>query len=206
MQNKQNEKKAKLSIAKGKTITTKLCSEGNIARLLIRAAENKNQKGIVFINNDESGVFFSYSEILDKAVIRLAALREKNFVKGQYVILLFVDNTEFIITFWACILGGMVPVPLSPPASVARTNCALDKIRFVWKLLGKKPILADELLVNVFKKGQDRCDLTVDIELINVSELNQHRSGANIRLGEPDQPAFIQAKTGNIFLTPLLNN
>jgi hypothetical protein len=71
--NKAN-KDIKMSISSGKPITGVYCDKMNIGNLLIEAAANQKDKGIMFIqNNDE--IFITYEQLLEKAIYCLGKLQ-----------------------------------------------------------------------------------------------------------------------------------
>ena len=44
----------------------------------------------------------------------LGALQRRGLGAGDRVVLYVADNERFVELFWACVLGGIVPVPLAP--------------------------------------------------------------------------------------------
>ena len=44
----------------------------------------------------------------------LGALQRRGLGAGDTVVLYVADNERFVELFWACVLGGIVPVPLAP--------------------------------------------------------------------------------------------
>lgn len=69
-------------------------------------------KGIFFINEKEDK-FTTYSELYYRALKGLKVLQEKGLKKGSEVILQIDNNEDFLTVFWACLLGGIIPVPVS---------------------------------------------------------------------------------------------
>ena len=69
--------------------------------------------GITFISGSNEESFLSYGELYKRSVNTLSHLQLKGLTSGNELIFKFEDNKNFIITFWACILGGIIPVPVS---------------------------------------------------------------------------------------------
>lgn len=73
----------------------------------------------------------TYRELHARALMRLGVLQTGGVLAGDPLILLCSDNEQFIVTFWACILGGIVPVPVSGGISDEHKN---KLFRIYWKL------------------------------------------------------------------------
>src|SRR5262249_6992186 len=54
------------------------------------------------------------------------------------------NNQDFIATFWACVLGGIVPVPAAVPSGFQQSNSAAGRLQAAWNLLGRPAVLAGE--------------------------------------------------------------
>lgn len=77
----------------------------------------KPDKGVIFINSKEEDTFISYDEIYKAAGSMLWSMQAIGMKPGQELIFQIADNEAFIYTFWACILGGIIPVPVTPGAN-----------------------------------------------------------------------------------------
>ncbi|MBD3919132.1 amino acid adenylation domain-containing protein [Paenibacillus sp. PR3] len=71
-----------------------------------------SEHGITFLAKHEE-VYFSYKELLDKALGVLYILQAKGLAAGDELIFQLEDNYDFIRFFWACLLGGFIPVPVT---------------------------------------------------------------------------------------------
>src|SRR5690554_5579646 len=71
-----------------------------------------SDKGITFISRyDET--FLSYAELLVQAEGILYKMQCRGMRPKDELVLQLDDNRNFILVFWACILGGIIPVPIS---------------------------------------------------------------------------------------------
>jgi acyl-CoA synthetase (AMP-forming)/AMP-acid ligase II len=141
---KNYKNKVKLSYIKGNTLKNTYYEKKNIGNLLIEAASSNKEQGIVFIDETYKEKYLSYKEILEKAVLALGVLQKKNIRKGDYVLLMVQDNLEFVINFWACVLGGFVVVPVSHPTEFKAGNSSLEKLMNIWETLDKPILIVDE--------------------------------------------------------------
>ncbi len=88
------------------------------ADLLIESARQHPHTGVGFIDTggDESSVL-TYPELLQEARGILGALQEYGRPPGTNVALLLTRPRDLIPAWWACVLGGYVPCPLTPIAN-----------------------------------------------------------------------------------------
>lgn len=114
---------------------------GSLADILQKATETDEK--IIFVHSDGSENPVLYKDIAALAKIRLAGLRQKNLVVNQPVVLVFNESFDFVVTFWACILGGYIPVPMAYPTSFTSANSTLTKLMGVWKQLNHPPLVAE---------------------------------------------------------------
>lgn len=77
---------------------------------LITDVSTVQDKGITFITNNEE-TYVSYSETYRRALRMLNFLQGQNMGKGSHLLFQIEDNETFVILIWACLLGGIVPVP-----------------------------------------------------------------------------------------------
>lgn len=104
--------------------------------LYIAAGTNK---GITFIEGEKDERFLSYSDVLIESLQLLAGLQRNGVATGDEVVFQLEDNENFIKVFFACLLGGLTPVPVT----VVVTQSDAEKLRFIWETL-KYPYLVLE--------------------------------------------------------------
>ena len=82
---------------------------------IIDALEDHLQSphGVTFIESSDKETFVSYRQLHDNAMVLLHQFQEQGLQQGQHLILFINDNQSFLNAFWACLLGGIVPVPLA---------------------------------------------------------------------------------------------
>ncbi len=80
---------------------------------VLECAGSLMDKGITFIEGDNLEKFISYKNLYDTAFGTLYNLQSRGIKSGDTVILQLEDNESFVYVFWACILGKIIPVPLS---------------------------------------------------------------------------------------------
>ncbi|MEQ1527979.1 MAG: beta-ketoacyl synthase N-terminal-like domain-containing protein, partial [Methylococcales bacterium] len=126
------------------SVTGQLCPAGNIGHLLLQAATT--ERGIVFVRDEHQETRYSYQTLLELARRRLTAFRQLGLKRGDPVMLMFRESADFVISFWAAVLGGMVPAPLAYPAAFHEDNAVLLKLKAVWEQMDRPLIVSDSLL------------------------------------------------------------
>lgn len=119
-------------------------------QLTTLAAELENSArrgsaGMVFVYSNGSEEKVLYKAIYQKAISILGALQEKGVKQGDEVIIQLEDNRIFIEVFWACILGGFIPIPLSTGVQPEQKL----KILKIWSSLVNPVVVCDNLQLNL---------------------------------------------------------
>ncbi|MGB3467441.1 MAG: condensation domain-containing protein, partial [Cyclobacteriaceae bacterium] len=99
-----------------------------------------SEKGITLIEQQEQEVFLSYKELFDQSLSVLSYLQDKNIGKGDELVFQIENNKDFLILFWGCLMGGIIPVPLS----VGRNADHRKKILNIWKILDAPHLIGSE--------------------------------------------------------------
>jgi acyl-CoA synthetase (AMP-forming)/AMP-acid ligase II len=89
----------------------------SVTDLLLLAAERNPESGILYHFHADAAAgsrLQSYPELVEEARHVLTGLRERGLRPRDKVVLLLERPQEFLPAFWACLLGGAVPVPMAP--------------------------------------------------------------------------------------------
>lgn len=86
-------------------------NEQTLVDVLIERATSQNSVTIIGGQHDETTL--TYKSLYQKALHRLSALQSQGLKPGDQLIMLVSDIDRFLDVFWACLLGGIVPVPIS---------------------------------------------------------------------------------------------
>jgi acyl-CoA synthetase (AMP-forming)/AMP-acid ligase II len=76
-------------------------------------AQADTDKWITFIEGKQDQRRFSYTQLADRASMLLFDFQEAGLKPGDQLIILQKNNQTFIEAFWACLFGGIVPVPIA---------------------------------------------------------------------------------------------
>lgn len=111
---------------------------------LIAAA--KTEKGIYFTNSLDDEEFCSYADFLETAKQYLAVFQNQGVRQGDELVLQFDSLHGFLYAYWACLLGGIIPIPLA----FAEVADHTQKVLKVWPVLNSPRLATDAS--DVYKK------------------------------------------------------
>jgi acyl-CoA synthetase (AMP-forming)/AMP-acid ligase II/NAD(P)-dependent dehydrogenase (short-subunit alcohol dehydrogenase family)/acyl carrier protein len=140
-----------------------------------------------------SELFFSYPELLDRAHRVLGGLQRAGLRPGDRVIFQFIGNQDFLIAFWACILGGVVPAPLSP--SRPGMSTAASKLGHAWKILDASMVLCTRELLPHIKELLGALNLP-EARVECLEDLSQSDAG-RAHMGDAEDLALIMLTSGS---------
>ncbi|MER6996204.1 AMP-binding protein [Streptomyces sp. NPDC000410] len=106
----------------------------NLGETLVRAARDGHREGVRFLRADGTEDTRTYPRLLDDAARILVGIRASGALPGETVVIQVADDPELLATFWACVLGGFVPLPVSAGA-------APDLLERVWNGYGRPRVI-----------------------------------------------------------------
>jgi acyl-CoA synthetase (AMP-forming)/AMP-acid ligase II len=104
-----------------------------LADLLPRAAASG--RGVRFVSGADRETRLDYAALAQRAAGLSGWLQQRGLRPGDALILFVRDNQALVEAFWACQLGGFVPVPLSAggrPASLERLAGVVERLESAW--------------------------------------------------------------------------
>ena len=163
---------------------------------LTRAALSAPDKGVIYIQPDDSKVFRSYPELLEEAQKILAGLRKLGLKPQDKVIFQLPHNQDFISTFWGCLLGGFVPVPMEVAPTYQASNSAVKKLHNVWRMLERPMIVASQELESAIASSFDPRDRAA-VKLQTVERLANSAPDIRWHESKPDNLALLLLTSGS---------
>lgn len=76
-------------------------------------ANRREDRQLILIDGEDDQRALGFVELERRALRLLGALQRRELRPGDAVILFVNDNERFLEMFWACVLGRLVPVPIS---------------------------------------------------------------------------------------------
>jgi len=163
---------------------------------ILRDARDKERE-IRFIDGDKDESTLSFSGLWDNAVELLGVLQNRGMAPGDELVIFTKSNRQFVVAFWAAVLGGIVPVPVAVGIS---DEHRLKLFRILMQLqratLYTEPGLHERLLD--FAKSQGRNEVVRKLEQ---RTMRDDAAGGGLA-GEvfdlsPEETAFIQYSSGS---------
>ncbi|MCK4257761.1 MAG: amino acid adenylation domain-containing protein [Halanaerobiales bacterium] len=189
------EYKNKFSIISGAPLSKK--SEIlTLTEALIHSVKKGDTKGMYLISSDGSEIFFSYSSLLENAKRILKGLKAQGVKKGDKVIIEIENDQKFFCVFWASILGGIIPAPISTPIPFSLDSQELQKLLKIWSVLEKPIIVTDVKNIPKYKTIQET-NLYNDLKFHSFQELLMDDEEERIYYPSPDEIAFLQFSSGS---------
>jgi 1-acyl-sn-glycerol-3-phosphate acyltransferase len=159
----------------------------------LRAEQNPEQPFVTYLaDGDRDERRLTYGELQTRALTVAGVLARRGLHPGDRVLVMLPSGLEFIETFFGILLAGMTPVPVYPPARLARLEHYLRTLASITETSECKSIVVDERLIPLVGKR-----LTFDGRfLLGSAELQ-----AATELGTPfplqaGSPAFLQFTSG----------
>lgn len=107
----------------------------------LRQLSDRTNRGFVFVRPDGTERFCSFQEILGEAERRAADLHARGLTKGDRLAIAVPDPDEFVLSFLGAVMGGIVPVPISPQLSFKNIEGYHDTVTHIANASGAALLL-----------------------------------------------------------------
>lgn len=153
-------------------------SPNNLITALKRSAMECKDKGIIYVLQDGTEINQTYPELLEEAERILSGLRSAGLKPQDPVILQLEKNEDFIPVFWACVLGGIIPSPVSVAPTYTEINAVVNKLHNAWELL-QRPIIITDISKKAELQNLNQLWQTTDIHVLEVEKLRDNEADKN---------------------------
>ncbi|MED0753067.1 non-ribosomal peptide synthetase [Bacillus amyloliquefaciens] len=164
---------------------------------VIRERSNISDRGIRFIESDKNETVVSYRQLFEEAQGFLGYLQHIGIQPKQEIVFQIQENKSFVVAFWACLLGGMIPVPVS----IGEDDDHKLKVWRIWNILNHPFLIASEKVLDKIKKYAAEHDLQdFHHQLNEKSDIIQDQTydyPASFYEPDADELAFIQFSSGS---------
>ncbi len=165
---------------------------------VIKTHSNNESRGITFIESDKKEYFISYKQLYANALNVLYNLQQKGIKQGEELVFQIEDNEKFTYVYWACILGGIIPVPVS----VGNNDEHKAKVFKIWETLKQPNLIISQSLREKFIKFVEKNNIKdlfqrVTQKTIFLEEIEEKKGLGTIFEVEPTDIAFIQFSSGS---------
>lgn len=146
-----------------------------LSDLLLNSAKCFPHKKIIYIENDGEQTEISYEELCSVAKKVLHGLRAEGLKSKDIAIFQFDKQYDFIVTFWACVLGGIVPVPAPVVQEADPEHNLSQQLLNTWELLDKPAILSGKKAKSILDSIFSNVDLSGKVNVIPVDSIRSDR-------------------------------
>lgn len=170
---------------------------GDLVTAILKAAERSRSRvsGIYFIDGNGNEKFQAYYELVENATRILSSLKANGVNKGDKVIFQLKNEYYFVNLYWACILGGIVPVPLTVSTTASTNSEAFVKLLNVCDQLCNAKIITEYSLREIFE------EVSREHENLSIEYFEDIDKGTNkseeIAIPDTEDLAFIQFSSGS---------
>ena len=161
--------------------------------------QRESSKGVGFVKPGNVH-HVSYQDLYERSLEVLTGLQEQGAQPGDELVFQIEDNETFIYVFWACTMGGMIPVPIP----VADLEDHKQKLFRIWTYLNNPHLATDQVQLDRLRDYAEKTDglpdtwTSMSSRTISIERLSERRT-AHCRIHDvtADDVAFIQFSSGS---------
>ncbi|HTQ31721.1 MAG TPA: AMP-binding protein [Opitutaceae bacterium] len=187
---------ANLSEVDGGALSLPAGHPASLAEALEKTAREFPGHGVICLDGAGGTLEQSYPELLAEAARLLGGLRALGLKPGDPVLFQLEKNPEFVSAFWACVLGGFVPVPISIAPTYEEPHSVLSKLRNAWTMLGEPPTLAGSSLAPRLRAFAER-EALAGFRVETPEALRVHPPATVWHPSQPDDLALLLLTSGS---------
>jgi fatty-acyl-CoA synthase len=158
--------------------------------------------GFRFRSLDRPERFYSFESLQAEAEQRAAQLTRLELRQGDRMALVIADPAEFVLSFVAATVAGVVPVPIYPRASFKAKNAYIDTVAHIVKTSGAKVLLTTDATRPVMDEvfaAQPGLARLVTVEQLSELPASSHQLPSPSSIHETDL-CFLQFTSGSTSL------
>ena len=170
-----------------------------VAPTLVQALRDRSETtdyGYVFVRPDGTERYCTYQEVLREAERRAASFHARGLVKGDRLAIAVPDPDEFVLSFLGAIMGGIVPVPISPQLSFKNVETYHDTVAHITKASGASLLLTTTTTRQFVDPVAPRVDTLKGIVTVDELAAEKHQGAVDVKV-DPTDLCFLQFTSGS---------
>ncbi len=192
-----------LALSEGAPLTLEADDPQRLHEVLVRAARDYPQKGIIYYQEDGTEKRQTYPELLEAAQRVLTGLRRLGLHAGDPVIFQIARNEDYIPTFWGCVLGGIIPLGISVSPTYREDNGIVTKVYNLWERLNRPLILSGPQEIERVRELASFKQLD-DFRVESVEGLRHHEPSSEWHPSQPEDLALFLLTSGSTGLPKIV--
>lgn len=161
----------------------------------VRQLESRTDRGFVFVRPDGSERSCTWKDVAAEAKRRAADLHARGLKKGDRLAIAVPDPDEFVLSFLGAVMGGIVPVPISPQLSFKNIESYHDTVAHITNAAGASLLLTTTSTRQYVDPVAPRVASLKGI--VTVDELGKTDHGSVDVKVEPTDLCFLQFTSGS---------
>ncbi len=159
---------------------------------------SNDNKGIIFVEGKQLEKYITYKQLYTKSLRILHNLQAIGLKSGDELIFIIDKNEDFVLIFWACILGGIIPVPIS------MGNADEQKLKLfkIWNVLTNPHLIISQESMTIIETFAQTKNLLREFEAIKqkkifVKQIKNITTPGIVFKANLNTIAFIQFSSGS---------
>ena len=158
----------------------------------------KNSRSITHIDGDKDEHTVSFGDLRGRALGLLYHFQQRGIGPGDELIIFTNSNEQFVDAFWACLYGGIVPVPVA----VGISDDHRFKLLKIFETLGSAYLYSENSLTRRLSDFGTANELGGRVQKlleksIVVDEIRDVSTAGQRHAAKPSEVAFIQFSSGS---------
>lgn len=160
----------------------------------LRLLGDRTDRGFTFVRPDGTERFCSFQEIHVEARRRAADFHARGLKKGDRLAIAVPDPDEFVLAFLGAVMGGIVPVPISPQLSFKNIEGYHDTVSHIANASGASLLLTTPGTRQFVEPAVQRAPKLRG--LVTVDEIAPAQGSVDVAI-DPTDLAFMQFTSGS---------
>ena len=162
----------------------------------LRQLKDRTERGYVFVGASGAERAFTFKDIHTEAEKRAAQMYARGLTKGDRLAIAVPDPDEFVLSFLGAVMGGIVPVPISPQLSFKNIEGYHDTVTHIVNASGAAQLLTTQATKQYVDPVAPRASSLRGI--MTIDELTATEAPARVDVTiDPTDLAFLQFTSGS---------